>query len=81
MMAGVKYEEITDQGLVIMTKEGERQTISADTIVPAVPLKPNTELFRSLEGKIPEVYLIGDCNDPQVIIDAVAAGYRVANAL
>ncbi len=81
MMTGVKYEEITDQGLVIMTKEGERQTISADTIVPAVPLKPNTELFRSLEGKIPEVYLIGDCNDPQVIIDAVAAGYRVANAL
>ncbi len=81
MIAGVKYEEITDKGLVILTKEGERQTISANTIVPAVPLKPNTELFQSLEGKIPEIYLIGDCSDPQVIIDAVSGGYHVANSL
>jgi 2,4-dienoyl-CoA reductase (NADPH2) len=81
MIAGVKYEEITDRGLVITTREGARQTIAADTIVPAVPLKPNQELFRSLEGKAPEIYIIGDGNDPQVIIDAVAAGYRVAKAL
>jgi 2,4-dienoyl-CoA reductase (NADPH2) len=81
MMAGVKYEEITDKGLVISTADGGKQTLEADTIVPAVPLLPNTGLYQSLEGKAPEVYIIGDCKDPQVIIDAVGAGYRVAKAL
>jgi 2,4-dienoyl-CoA reductase (NADPH2) len=81
MMAGVKYEEITDKGLVIMTKEGERQTIEADTIVPAVPLTPNTELLKTLEGTVPELYAIGDCIEPRLTIDATADGYRIANAI
>ena len=81
MMAGVKYEEITDKGLVLLTKEGERRTIEADTIIPAVPLTPNTGLQETLKGKAAEVYFIGDCSEPKVIIDAVAAGYRVANSL
>jgi 2,4-dienoyl-CoA reductase (NADPH2) len=81
MVAGVKYEEITEKGLTIVNKEGERRTIEADTIVPAVPLTPNTKLLETLQGKVAEVYLIGDCREPRVIIDAVAAGYRVANAL
>jgi 2,4-dienoyl-CoA reductase (NADPH2) len=81
MITGAKYEEITDQGLVITDREGRRQTIVADTIVPAVPLKPNNGLYRDLEGKVPEIHIIGDCSEPQVIIDAVAAGYRVANSL
>jgi 2,4-dienoyl-CoA reductase (NADPH2) len=81
MMAGVKYEEITAKGLTIVTKEGERQTIEADTIVPAEPLLPNPGLLETLKGKVAEVYLIGDCAEPKVIIDAVAAGYRVANSL
>jgi 2,4-dienoyl-CoA reductase (NADPH2) len=81
MMSGVKYEEITEKGLTIVTKEGERRTIEADTIIPAVPLLPNAGLLETLRGKVAEVYLIGDCSEPKVIIDAVAAGYRVANSL
>jgi 2,4-dienoyl-CoA reductase (NADPH2) len=77
-IAGVKYEEITDKGLII-TKEGKRQTIEADTIVTAVPSKPNNELITSLKGKVPEVYAIGDCNEPRLIINAVADGYHVAH--
>ena len=81
VMAGVKYEEITEKGLNIVTKEGEKRTLEADTIIPAVPLTPNTGLLETLRGKVPEVYLVGDCSEPKVIIDAVAAGYRVAKAL
>jgi 2,4-dienoyl-CoA reductase (NADPH2) len=76
MMAGVKYEEITEKGLVIVTKKGERRTIEADTIIPAVPLTPNTKLLETLKGKVAEVYLIGDCSERRVILDAVSAGYR-----
>jgi 2,4-dienoyl-CoA reductase (NADPH2) len=33
MMAGVKYEEITDEGVVITTKDGERKNLNADTLM------------------------------------------------
>ena len=80
-MTGVKYVEITDKGLTIITKEGKRQTIEADTILPAIPLAPNAELMKALEDKVPEIYAIGDCSEPRLIIDAIADGYRIARAL
>ena len=81
MMSQVKDMEITDKGLVITTKEGDRQTIEADSIVPAMPLAPNTELLESLEGKVPEIYAIGDCNEPRLIVDAIADGWNVARKI
>jgi 2,4-dienoyl-CoA reductase (NADPH2) len=81
MLSGVKYEEITDQGLTITTKEGMRKTIEADTIVTALPLLPNTEFLKSLEGSAPEVYGIGDCKDPHLTVDAIADGARIGRAL
>jgi len=81
MIAGVKYEEITDSGLVISTREGECQTLEADTVIPAISLKPDNRLVKSLEGKVPELYAIGDCDQAGVIIDATEAAYRLANAI
>ncbi len=75
------YEEITDKGLVITTKEGTKQTIEADTIVPALPFKPNNKLFDELKSTITEVYLIGDGKDPRLIIDAIAEGWRAGKTL
>ncbi len=82
VLSGVKeYVEITDKGLTIITREGEKQTIEADTIVPALPLLPDTELLKNLEGKVPEVYAVGDCKEPLLIVDAIAAGSRTARAI
>ena len=80
-MTGVKYEEITSKGLTIITKEGKRQTIAADTILPSIPLIPNTGLRKSLEGKVPEIHAIGDCYKPGLIIDAIADGSRIAHTI
>jgi 2,4-dienoyl-CoA reductase (NADPH2) len=81
MMPRVKYEKITDKGLTITTKEGKKKTIEADTIVTALPLLPNTELIKSLDGIVPEVYAIGDCKEPHLIVDAIADGSRLARAI
>jgi len=81
MMSGVKYMEITDEGLTIITKEGDRQTIEADSIVTALPLAPDTGLLESLEGKVPEIYAIGDCREPNLIVDAIADGLRIVRAI
>jgi 2,4-dienoyl-CoA reductase (NADPH2) len=81
MMTEVKYEEITDKGLTINTKEGKKQTIEADTIITALPLLPNTELIKSLKAIVPEFYAIGDCSEPKMIIDAIADGSRIARVI
>ena len=81
MMTEVKYEGITDKGLTITTKDGKKQTLEADSIIPVMPWAPNTELVKSLEGKVPEVYSIGDCKEPRLILDAVGEGFRVARDL
>ncbi|MDB9822222.1 NAD(P)/FAD-dependent oxidoreductase [Deltaproteobacteria bacterium] len=78
IITDAKYEEITGKGLIVTTRDGKRQTIEADTIVTALPLKPDTNLIKGFEGSAKEIYSIGDCNDPNMIIDAVADGMRTA---
>jgi 2,4-dienoyl-CoA reductase (NADPH2) len=79
MMSGVEYKEITRRGLTIITKEGKQQIIETDTIATALPLKPDTELIETFRGKAPQIYSIGDCREPRLIIHAIADGYRVAS--
>ena len=59
MFTGVKYEQITEKGLTLITKDGKRQTVEANTILVAMPLLPNNDLFQALQGRVPEVYSIG----------------------
>jgi pyruvate/2-oxoglutarate dehydrogenase complex dihydrolipoamide dehydrogenase (E3) component len=81
MMAGIKYEGITDEGLVVITKEGEKKTLEADTVITTLPLLPTAELLKVLEGKVPEIYQIGDCRESGFIADAIADGSRVARRI
>jgi 2,4-dienoyl-CoA reductase (NADPH2) len=81
-MPEVQFEEISDKGLSIITKEGKRQTIEADTIITAASPGINTELLKSIEGKVPEVYLIGSKDkEPSSIMNAIGNGYRIAKAI
>ena len=82
MISGIKeYVEITEKGLTIITREGKRQTIEADTVVTALPLKPNTELLKALEGRVPEIFNIGDAAEPRLILHAVSDGWRTAKTI
>jgi 2,4-dienoyl-CoA reductase (NADPH2) len=80
-MTGVKSMEITDKGLVITTKEGKKESIEADSVVSTSPLTPNTDLLKSLQGKVPEIYAIGDCKEPRMIVDAIAEGWQIARRI
>ncbi len=81
LFSGVESIRITDKGLTIVTREGDEKAIEADSIIPALPLKPDISLLKSLEGKVPEVYAAGDCSEPLQIVDAVAAGSRIARSI
>jgi 2,4-dienoyl-CoA reductase (NADPH2) len=82
MVSGLKeYVEITEKGLTIVDREGQKRTIEADTVVPVLPMTANPALAKSLQGKVPEVYAIGDCKDPLLIVDAVGTGLLTALAV
>lgn len=81
VMAGVKYNEITDKGLVVTSRDGQKQLIEADTIVTALPFRPNAEFVKSVSGKAPEIYTVGDCSEPRFIMDAIGDSYRIARAI
>jgi 2,4-dienoyl-CoA reductase (NADPH2) len=81
MLTGVVVEGITDRGITIVTGDGERRMIEADTILPVLPLKDNKKLYDALQGKVPEVYAIGDCNESQLILEAIADGSRIGHSI
>jgi 2,4-dienoyl-CoA reductase (NADPH2) len=80
-ITGVSSVEITKNGVTVMTKDGKKQTFEADTVVPAMPLTENTGLVEALKGKVPEVYAVGDCKEPLLIVDAIGTGSRIARAV
>ena len=60
------------------TIKEEKQILKADTVITASPLSPNIKFFTAMEGMVPEIFPIGDCNEPGLIKDAIAAGARIA---
>ncbi|MFC1945851.1 FAD-dependent oxidoreductase [Chloroflexota bacterium] len=83
---GVKMEKnavvnkITDWGVEYNTPEGS-QFSEADSIVLALGMKENHELADQLRGEVPVISLVGDCNDPKKIAEAIKAGYRASRDL
>jgi NADPH-dependent 2,4-dienoyl-CoA reductase/sulfur reductase-like enzyme len=78
ILTGVGYQEITDQGVIITNQKGMTHTVEADTIVLAAGSLTDSELYESIEGKVSELYRIGDCVEPRDIMSAVTEGYFTA---
>ena len=81
MLTGVSYQEINDSGVVLTTREGEHRIVEVDTVVLAAGATPNNGIYQALEGKVAELYLIGDAVEPRSILAAVADGARVGRAV
>jgi thioredoxin reductase len=83
LLSGVAYDEITDTGITIITKEGDRHALAADTILTVIPSTPNMALYEALQGKVPEIHLIGDAKKEgsELILGAVGDGAEVARLI
>ena len=81
LYTGVKYREVTDKGFVVEDKDGNKRLLEGDTVLVTLPLAPESGLYDALQGKAPEVYRIGDCSQPGLIIDAVAAGFELGRSI
>ena len=81
MLTSATCEQIKEGSVQVCTAEGRRETIPADTVVIAVGYKANDGLYKALEGKIPEIYRIGNSAKPRRIFEANSEGYQTGLAL
>ncbi|KJS21754.1 MAG: 2-enoate reductase [Clostridiaceae bacterium BRH_c20a] len=71
-----------DEGVVVIDQSFRQKTIYANTIVVAVGMKGDQELFKKLKDKnIFNAYLIGDANCARNIMSAIWEAYEVASVI
>ncbi|MBI4299648.1 MAG: FAD-dependent oxidoreductase, partial [Chloroflexi bacterium] len=73
-------EEITRDGARVSI-DGKSQFLPVDTVVLAVGRVADNALAKSLEGKAPEVHVIGDANGGGRFREAVIEGHTVGRTL
>ena len=78
---GCIVQEVTDKGVVIADKEGKRETLEADRVVLALGAEPERRVADALEGKVPELYVIGDSTKPARIMEATYDGSRIGRLI
>jgi len=78
ILTGQRVVEVTDEGVgVVDTLDGTKQTIKVDKVVLALGARPVLSLTEDLEGEPVDFYVVGDCQEPRTILDAVADGFLI----
>ncbi|MDP1808619.1 MAG: FAD-dependent oxidoreductase, partial [Actinomycetota bacterium] len=67
--------------VVAIDKDGRETSLPADTVVYSVGNNPVRGLYHDLQGKISEVFLIGDAEEPGNVGHALRTALRVAASL
>ncbi len=78
ILTSTRVKELGKGYAVVEDASGVRRIDGFDTIVLAVGSIPDNRLARSLEGKVPELYVIGDAAQPRQILEAVYEGEEIA---
>jgi pyruvate/2-oxoglutarate dehydrogenase complex dihydrolipoamide dehydrogenase (E3) component len=78
-LTGVTAKEVTEEGLVIATADGQTRLIPADTVVLSVGVRPRSAIAQQFADCAEEVYFVGDCaTDTGNITTAVRDGFFAA---
>jgi pyruvate/2-oxoglutarate dehydrogenase complex dihydrolipoamide dehydrogenase (E3) component len=81
LLTSATCEEVREGSVQVTTAEGKKETIPADTVIIAVGYKASYHLYKALEGKVPEIYCIGNSSEPRRILEATTEGYRTGLVL
>ena len=81
VVTSATVQSIVRDGLVVSVNGNEEIVGGMDTIVLAMGAIPVSELAKEIEGKVPEVYVIGDAQSPSKATDAIAAGAQAGRAI
>ncbi len=80
VMLSAKLLEIDEEGVIVETF-GERKHIDCDSVVLALGFQPIDVEVEKLEGKIEEIFVIGDARKPRKVLNAVWEGFHTARVI
>ena len=63
--------EVTDEGVILINNKFGKKEIKADTVILAVGFKSDRELFYKMNGKIADLYIVGNANNATNIMNAI----------
>jgi 2,4-dienoyl-CoA reductase-like NADH-dependent reductase (Old Yellow Enzyme family)/thioredoxin reductase len=78
ILTSTRVKELGKGYAVVEDASGVKKIDGFDTIVLAVGSIPDDRLAKSLEGEVPEVYVVGDASKPREILEAVYEGEEIA---
>jgi len=78
ILTSTKVKELGKGYAVVEDASGTRKIDGFDTIVLAVGSKPDDRIAKSLEGKVPELHVIGDASEAREALEAVYEGEEIA---
>ncbi len=81
VLYNVDVSDITSDGISITDKDGKSSVLPCDTLIISRGREKNDSLFGELEGKVKEVYKIGDCLNASNILNAVWSANEVARKI
>jgi len=81
MMTNASVKEITDDAVVVKVDGGEKRIEGVDQVIVATGAKSVNELSARLEGKVPEIYTIGDAREPRTVFEATQEAAEAARKI
>jgi len=84
ILYNMEVEDITTEGIRIRGEDGEKRVLPYDTLILSRRFgerKSNDSLFDELQGKVAEVYKIGDCLQVRDIKEAIWSANEVARKI
>lgn len=79
-LKNIKVVEILEDGLIYMNRKWEKTKLDVESIVFAVGATRSKSLD-NLQGKVPELYRVGDCANPRKLFEAIHDASRVAREI
>lgn len=81
ILTKLRVIDTTDNGVTAIDRGQNAVNVDGDKVVLAVGLISQATLYQQLEGKVPEMYLIGDCVEPQRVGEATRESYKIGSIL
>ncbi len=78
ILTSTKVKELGKGYALVEDSSGTRKIDGFDTIVLAVGSRPNDVIAKDLQGKVPELHVIGDASEPREALEAVYEGEEIA---
>jgi 2,4-dienoyl-CoA reductase-like NADH-dependent reductase (Old Yellow Enzyme family)/NADPH-dependent 2,4-dienoyl-CoA reductase/sulfur reductase-like enzyme len=78
ILTSTTVKELGKGYAMVEDSSGTRKIDGFDTIVLAVGSKPNDRIAKGLQGKVPELHVIGDASEPREALEAVYEGEEIA---